>query len=244
MKPMSKHQNNSCWILAFGAHPDDIEFGCGAVIALETRAGRAAHFAICSRGEAGSNGTPDERMLEAGNAAKILGATLEFLELDGDAHLEIKSRHIIKVAELIRRKRPSVVIAPSLVENQHPDHGKLGHIVRDAARVARYGGLAELKELPPHSIAQLFYYPISASEPRDITPIFIDISEPEIIQTWTHSMEAHASQNRTRNYVENQLVRARSLGARAGLQHAMALYPNDPIVVQTLAPVSQSARHF
>ena len=49
-------------LLAFGAHPDDIEFGCGGVIAAETQAGRKAHFVVCSRGEAASNGTPKRRM--------------------------------------------------------------------------------------------------------------------------------------------------------------------------------------
>jgi LmbE family N-acetylglucosaminyl deacetylase len=244
MKRMSKHQNNSESILAFGAHPDDIEFGCGGVIALEARAGRSAHFVICSRGEAGTNGTPEERTREAAKAAKTLGATHEFVELDGDAHLEVKSSHIVKLAALIRRIRPTVVLAPTLVENQHPDHGRLGQIVRDATRLARYGGIAELKDLPPHSIRQLFYYAISAAEPRDITPVLVDVSEPEVIRAWTKSMEAHASQSRTRNYVELQLLRARSLGARAGVQCAIALYPNDPIVTRSLEAVSQGARHF
>src|SRR4051812_26299081 len=107
---MSNSQNKGAPILAFGAHPDDIEFGCGGVIALETRAGRSAHFVICSRGESGTNGTPAERKIEAANAAQILGATHEFLELDGDAHLEIKSAHVIKLAEIIRRIRPGIVL--------------------------------------------------------------------------------------------------------------------------------------
>ena len=62
-------------LLALGAHPDDIEFGCGGVIARETRAGRKAHFVVCSRGEAGSYGTPKERVAEAKRAAARLGAT-------------------------------------------------------------------------------------------------------------------------------------------------------------------------
>jgi hypothetical protein len=56
-------------LLAFGAHPDDIEFACGGVIASETRAGRPAHFVICSRGEAGTRGTPAQRTAEAKKAA-------------------------------------------------------------------------------------------------------------------------------------------------------------------------------
>src|SRR5882724_8343943 len=125
-------------LLAFGAHPDDIEFGCGGVIARETRAGRAAHFVVCSRGEAGTNGTPKQRVAEAKQAAAILGATIEFIELDGVAHLEIRAAHAIKLAGIIRRVRPGIVLAPSLVENQHPDHWRLGQLVRDATRLARY----------------------------------------------------------------------------------------------------------
>jgi N-acetylglucosamine malate deacetylase 1 len=245
MKPMSNSPTDLVPLVAFGAHPDDIEFGCGGVVALETRAGRRAHLVVCSRGEAGTNGTPEQRTAEAENAAKLLGATLEFIELDGDAHLEIKAAHAIKLASVIRRERPGIVLAPSLVENQHPDHARLGRLVRDAARLARYGGVAELQDLPPHSIGQLFYYALTPeAEPRDITPLLMDVSEPEIVRTWTEAMQAHATQGRTRNYVELQLMRARSLGARAGASHAIALYPSDPIVIKSLAPVSQGARRF
>ena len=57
--------------------------------------------------------------------------------------------------------RPGVVLAPSLVENQHPDHYKLGRLVRDAARLARYGGLKKLKANAPHSIGPLFFYVVT-----------------------------------------------------------------------------------
>ena len=69
----------------------------------------------------------------------------ELIELDGDAHLEVKAAHAIRLAGVIRRLRPAIVLAPSLVENQHPDHCRLGRLVRDAARIARYGGVAELR---------------------------------------------------------------------------------------------------
>jgi LmbE family N-acetylglucosaminyl deacetylase len=242
---MSKSPTNTPPLLAFGAHPDDIEFGCGGVIALESAAGRDVYFAVCSRGEAGTNGTPGERTVEAENSAKALGARLEFIELDGDAHLEIKTAHLIKLAAVIRRVKPGIVLAPSLVENQHPDHGRLGRIVRDAARLARYGGVEELRYLAPHGISQLFYYAISPeSEPRDITPLLIDVSPPEILRAWTESMKAHASQMRTRNYADLQLLRSAELGARAGVAHAIALYPNDPIVVNSLGPIAVGARRF
>ncbi|HEY5079907.1 MAG TPA: PIG-L family deacetylase, partial [Opitutaceae bacterium] len=136
MKPTAKSFEASP-LLVFGAHPDDIEFGCGGIIARETGAGRKAHFVICSRGESATHGTPEERTAEAKKAASLLGATVEFIELDGDASLEVKASHAIKLAAIIRKVRPGVVLAPSLVENQHPDHYKLGRLVRDAARLAR-----------------------------------------------------------------------------------------------------------
>jgi LmbE family N-acetylglucosaminyl deacetylase len=245
-RPSSKNASlTRCDLLVFGAHPDDIEFGCGGVIALETQAGRSAHFVICSRGESSTNGTPAERLRETDTAAALLGASVEFIELDGDAHLEIKVAHAIKLAALIRRHRPSIVIAPSLVENQHPDHWRLGQLVRDAARLARYGGLKELRRAPAHAIDQLYYYSVTAeADPRDITPILIDVSSPEVIAAWTAAMAAHASQQKTRNYGELQLTRARLHGLRAGVSHAIPLWPNDPIVVPSLSAVSKSARRF
>ncbi|MGB8368342.1 MAG: PIG-L family deacetylase [Limisphaerales bacterium] len=232
-------------LLAFGPHPDDIEFGCGGVVAKETRAGRAAHFVICSRGEAASHGTPAQRVAEAKKSAALLGATIEFVELDGDAHLEVCVAHAIKLAGVLRRLRPGIVLAPSLVENQHPDHARLGHLVRDAARLARYGGLKELRHLPPHAIEQLFFYAVTPeSEPPGITPVLIDVSATEIITAWTVAMEAHISQTSARSYVELQLTRARLRGLRAGIGHAIALFPNDPLVLDSLAVVSRGARRF
>ena len=232
-------------LLVFGAHPDDIEFGCGGVIALETLAGRKAHFVVCSRGEAGTHGTPKQRTAEAKKAATLLGATIQFLELDGDAHLEIRAVHTIKLAKIIRQIRPSTVLVTSPVENQHPDHWRLGKMVRDAARLARYGGLKELRSQKPHAIQQLFFYAVTPeAEPADISPVLIDVSTPEIITTWTAAMEAHISQVSNRNYVELQLTRARLLGARAGIGHAIALYPNDPLVFESLACAGRCARQF
>lgn len=245
-KPSPKHTGKMpVPLLAFGAHPDDIEFGCGGIIAKEAQAGRKIYFVICSRGEAGTHGTPKQRTVEAQKAAAILGATIEFIELDGDAHLEIRAAHAIKIAGILRRIKPSIVLAPSVVENQHPDHWRLGKLVRDAARLARYGGLKELRRSPPHAIDQLFFYAVTPeAEPRDISPVLIDVSAPKIISVWTAAMAAHQSQVRARNYIELQITRARLLGARAGTGHAIALFPNDPLVVESLSQLSQSARRF
>ena len=245
-KPSPKHTGKMpVPLLAFGAHPDDIEFGCGGIIAKETQAGRKVHFVICSRGEAGTHGTPKQRTAEAKHAAKILGATVEFIQLDGDAHLEIRAAHALKLAKIIRQIRPQILLAPSVVENQHPDHWRLGKLVRDAARLARYGGVKELRPHAPHAIGQLFFYAVTPeAEPRDLSPVLLDVSAPEIISAWTAAMAAHQSQVRARNYIELQITRARLLGARAGIGHAIALFPNDPLVLDSLAQASRGARRF
>ena len=232
-------------ILAFGAHPDDIEFGCGGVIAAEAKAGRKVHLVVCSRGEAGTHGTPALRTREAKRAAALLGASIEFIELGGDAHFEERAVHVIKLAAIIRRVRPEIVLATSTVENQHPDHVKLGRMVRDAARLARFGGLKELRRVKPHAIRQLFFYAVSPdAEPTDLGRVLLDVSEPAVVAAWTAAMEAHASQMKTRNYAELQLTRARLNGLRAGLAHAIPLFPADALVVGSLATLGRAARRF
>lgn len=245
MKPGQSSTNKLPPLLAFGAHPDDIEFGCGAVIARETAAGRPVHFVICSRGEAGTYGTPTRRVAEAKKGAALLGASIQFLDLDGDGHLEIRASHAIQLAGIVRKIRPAMVLAPTLVENQHPDHWRLGTLIRDATRLARYGGLKELRKANPHAISQLFYYAVTPeAEPTNVTPVVVDISPPKIVHAWTESMHAHASQTQARDYVELQLTRARLRGLRAGVEYAIALFPNDPLVFESLAQAGAGARKF
>lgn len=232
-------------LLVFGAHPDDIEFGCGGVIARETQAGRAAHFVVGSRGESASNGTPAQRTREARRAAALLGATVEFVDLGGDAHFDVTAARAIKLAAIIRRVRPALVLAPTVVENQHPDHVKLGRMVRDATRLARYGGLKELRRLAPHAVGQLLFYAVTPeAEPNDLGRVLVDVSEAAVIKMWIRAMETHASQMKTRNYVELQVTRARLNGLRAGVEHAIPLFPADAIVVESLASLARAARRF
>ena len=72
----------------------------------------------------------------------------------------------------------------------------------------------------------------------------MDVSAPEIIAAWTAAMNAHASQVSARNYVELQLARARVLGLRAGVGHAIALFPNEPLLFESLRQAGRGARKF
>ncbi|MDB6093809.1 MAG: LmbE family protein [Verrucomicrobia bacterium] len=245
MKPTPTSPPELAPLLAFGAHPDDIEFSIGGIVAQEVALGRRVHFVVCSRGEAGTHGSPALRTKEAKKAAEILGASIEFMRLDGDAHLEIKARHAIKLAAVIRRIRPVVIVAPTVVPTQHPDHWRLGTLVRDAARLARFGGMKELRKNPPHAIGQLFFYALSPNaEPTGVTPVIVDISRAHIVTSWKSAMEAHASQMKTRNYLELQLARARMHGLASGVGHAQLLFPDAPIVFESLAAISRAAQRF
>ncbi len=231
-------------ILAVGAHPDDIEFGCGGILLVEAARGSELALCVCSRGEAGSNGTPDEREAEARRAAQFLGATLEFLELGGDGHLEAAVANNIAVARQIRRTRPDILLAPIGSLDQHPDHAVVSQLCRNAARLARYGGLEELRDLAPHAIRHHLEYVITADTDsrRDQLTIRVDVSAQ--LARWIELMECHQTQLRTRNYIDLQTARARLLGIEAGVEYAQALYATDDMLVTSLAELPASVRLF
>lgn len=231
-------------ILAVGAHPDDIEFGCGGVLLVEAGRGSEILLCVCSRGEAASNGTPDEREAEARAAAGLLNASLEFLEMGGDGFLEASAANAVSLARQIRVQRPDILLGPTRAPEQHPDHVAVAQLCEKAARLARYGGLAELGDLPPHRITHLFSYAVtpSAEPPRDRSALRVDISAQ--FHGWVELMECHATQLRTRNYIELQTARARLLGIEAGVEYAQALFPTDDFLVATLADLPPSVRLF
>lgn len=228
-------------ILAVGAHPDDVEFGCAPILIQEVRNGHEARIVVTSKGEAASAGTPEERAQESRDAARIIGAAIQFLELGGDCNIEHNVANAMTLAREIRRFKPEVVLAPHLGENQHPDHARVGKIVRDAARLARFGGLRELEELPPHPITSLYYY--------TITQVFV--APPEIVvdvtgarEAWEAAIQCHKSQMKTRNYLDLVLSRARTLGAAVGVEYAAGLWLNDPVRLASLGDIPLSSRYF
>lgn len=241
---MSNSQENSGpAILAVGAHPDDIEFGCGGILLQAAGAGARIHLLVCSRGESGTSGTPAEREAEAREAAALLGASIEFLELEGDGHLTASTVTAMMIAQSIRRVRPEKVLAPTTCRNQHPDHVAVGEATRNAARLARYGGLAELDRLPPHVIGHLLHFAITpAAEPPDQVGVRFDISAVET--AWGRLMGCHRTQQKTRNYSELQRTRARAWGLEAGVEYAQVLYANDPFLLNGLAELPPTIRLY
>ncbi len=231
-------------ILAVGAHPDDIEFGCAHVLLKETRKGNRVKYLVLSKGEAGSHGSSDGRETEARAAAKIIGAEIEFLDFGGDCHMERLPDNAFKLAVEIRKFQAAIVLAPHYEENQHPDHAVAGQLTRDACRFARYAGLDALKgfsaEANAHAVSALYFYGITKE--FGAPDLVLDISS--VADDWIKAMECHASQMRTRGYVDQRIAAARHLGLSLGVTHAAGLYANDPIRLDALSDLSLSSRHF
>jgi N-acetylglucosamine malate deacetylase 1 len=232
-------------ILAVGAHPDDIEFGCAHVLIQESRKANPVKLLVLSRGEAASNGTPEGRETEARAAAKVIGAEIDFLDFGGDCHMQRTPEYTLKLAFEIRKFQPGIVLAPHTDEDQHPDHAVVGKLARDACRLARYGGLDSLKGFSlkgtaPHTISALYYYTITKEfGPPDIV---IDISD--VAKDWEAAMLAHATQMRSRSYVDLRLSAARNLGLSIGVEYAAGLYVNDPVRVDALSDLYLSSRYY
>ncbi len=227
-------------ILAIGAHPDDVEFGVAGLLIKEIENGAQVKIVICSLGEAGSNGTPEGRKEEAQNAANLIGAEFEYISMGGDCNLEDTPANRKKIAEVIRIWKPDVVLAPSLNENQHPDHTAVAKITRAAARLARYGGLSELKGLPIHSIEALYYY-TSGAELEGTPDIVIDVGAQ--YPKWVQAMELHTSQMKTRSYLNIVTNKAKYLGGTMGVEYALALWVNDPVHVDLVTKLGSSRKY-
>ncbi|MBL0013124.1 MAG: bacillithiol biosynthesis deacetylase BshB1 [Flavobacterium sp.] len=118
-------------ILAFGAHPDDVELGCGGTIAKEVSLGKKVGIIDLTRGELGTRGTAETRDMEAANAAEILGvAVRENLNMR-DGFFVNDEEHQLAVIRMIRKYQPNIVLC-NAIDDRHIDHGKGSKLVSDA----------------------------------------------------------------------------------------------------------------
>jgi bacillithiol biosynthesis deacetylase BshB1 len=122
-------------VMAFGAHPDDIEIGCGGTLLKLSQRGRSIVLVDLVRGEMATRGTVAERNEEAARAAEILGATArENLDLK-DGYIAVSDEAKRKVAEVVRTYRPKLVMAP-YCRDRHPDHYRTSEVVYEGLFMA------------------------------------------------------------------------------------------------------------
>ncbi|MGA2976889.1 MAG: bacillithiol biosynthesis deacetylase BshB1 [Spirochaetia bacterium] len=158
-------------ILAFGAHPDDVELAASGTLIRAARAGASTGVITLTRGEMGTRGTLPARAAEFDAASTIMGLSHhEMLSLP-DGRLESDDASREAVVREIREHRPRIVLLPYW-EDRHPDHPAASRIVQDAAFLAGLRKLDTGQE--PHRPAQLLYYMSS----WEFEPSFIvDISD-------------------------------------------------------------------
>ena len=164
-------------ILAIAAHRDDVELTCGGTLAKAVAAGHKAGILDLTQGEMGTRGSAELRAKEAEAAAKVLGVTGRWNAGLPDAHIMNDEATRVRLAELIRRARPRVVLLPYPV-GRHPDHRIASEVARDACFLA---GLAKYHPTPgvdahrPYKILYALAYredPVKPTFVVDITGTF------------------------------------------------------------------------
>ena len=118
-------------ILAFGAHPDDVELGAAATIAKEISLGKKVGIIDLTQGELGTRGSKELRKVEASNAAAILGVTVRENLKFADGFFINDKEHQLEVIKSIRKYKPEIVLC-NAVDDRHIDHGKGSKLVSDA----------------------------------------------------------------------------------------------------------------
>jgi bacillithiol biosynthesis deacetylase BshB1 len=222
-------------LLVFGPHPDDIEIGFGGTVAVHAAIGFRVGLCDLTRGELGSNGTPDEREREAEAASGVLGASWRVNLGWPDGGIDGSAEQIGDVVRLIRQTRPATVAIPYW-NDRHPDHRSASEVLARAAfrsglrRFAPEAGDAWRPEW-------VCYYFINDSDPASFG---VDVSAQ--YETKRKALACHRSQFApadpgsvaTRLTLPHfqQLIESRDahLGARTGVAYAEAVLLREPLL--------------
>ena len=230
-------------ILAFGAHPDDVELGCSGTIAKEISLGKKVGIIDLTRGELGTRGSVAIRNEEAAKASQILGVTVR-RNLDmRDGFFVNDEEHQIKIIEMIRNYQPEIVLCNAITD-RHIDHGKGSKLVSDACFLS---GLRQIKtvfndEAQEAWRPKVVYHYIQW---QNIEPDFVvDISE--FINQKMKSVMAYSSQFydpksnepdtpiASKNFLDSVKYRAQDLGRLVGVEFAEGFTTERYLAVNSL----------
>ena len=216
-------------ILAFGAHPDDVELGCGGTIAKLISEGKTCVIVDLTKGEMGTRGTDETRRIEAGNSAKILGVSARENLGMKDGFLVNSEEYQLMIVKMIRKYRPEIVLA-NAIDDRHPDHAKGAKLVSDACFLS---GLRKI-ETSEDGENQEVWRPkhiFNYIQWKNIKPEFvIDISEhldkkiEACMAFKTQFYDPNSKEPETpitsRDFYESLTYRAQDLGRLSGVAYA------------------------
>jgi len=230
-------------ILAIGAHPDDIELGCGATIAKEISLGKKVGVLDLTRGELGTRGSAEIRDKEAKLSANILGLSVRENLAFADGFFINDKAHQLKIIEIIRKYQPDIILC-NAIEDRHIDHSKGSELVSDAAFLSGLRKIETFLDGKPqtHWRPKHVYHYIQWN---DIKPDFVvDISG--FIQIKLEAVKAYSSQFydpnskepispiTSKNFLESIVYRAKDLGRLIGVDYAEGFTTERYVAVENL----------
>jgi bacillithiol biosynthesis deacetylase BshB1 len=221
-------------LLVFGPHPDDLEIGAGGTVAKHAEMGLRVGLCDLTAGEMGSNGTVEERLAEAEDARKVLGAIWRTNLRWPDRAIGSTRDHSLAATELIRRVRPRAIALPYW-SDRHPDHTAASNVLTDAIFNA---GLRRFRaEGEPWKPEMTSYYFINESA----QPSFV-VDVTEHYDTKRRALACHKSQFRppAANAVHTRLTSPRFMtliesrdaqfGVLAGVDFAEGFVIREPVL--------------
>jgi len=230
-------------ILAFGAHPDDVELGCGGTIAKEIAYGKKVGIIDLTRGELGTRGSAEIRDLEANAAAKILGVTVRENLNMRDGFFVNDENHQLKIIQMIRKYQPEIVLC-NAIDDRHIDHGKGSKLVSDACFLS---GLLKVEtsidgENQTAWRPKLVYHYIQWKniEPDFVVDItgFTDKKAEAIMaygsQFYNPNTNEPVTPIATRNFLDSIHYRAQDLGRLIGTDYAEGFTVERSVAVNSL----------
>lgn len=230
-------------ILAFGAHPDDVELSCGGTIAKEVANGKKVGIVDLTRGELGTRGTAETRDEEAYNAGKILGISMRNNLGFADGFFANDKKHQLAVIKMIRKYQPEIILC-NAIQDRHIDHGKGSKLVSDACFLS---GLIKIEtenegEIQKPWRPKLVYHYIQWQniEPELVVDIsgYIDIKMDAVLAYKTQFFDATSKEPETpissRNFTDSIIYRSRDLGRLVGVKNAEGFTVERYVTVNSL----------
>ncbi len=236
-------------ILAFGAHPDDVELGCAGTLLGAIAEGKKVGVIDLTKGELGTRGTISQRLSESQLASEVLGLSIRENLGMADGFFINNKEHQLIVIETIRRFQPSIIFC-NAPEDRHPDHGRAASLIEEAAFLS---GLEKIKT-SHEGIAQEAWRPTQVFhyiQSRSLTPHFVvDISKH--IEKKMESIMAYQSQFYNPNsnepdtfissaaFLEFVKGRAKELGQQIGVQYAEGFITKKILGINSLNAIVQN----
>lgn len=216
-------------ILAFGAHPDDVELGCGGTIAKMVSEGKICVIVDLTKGELGTRGTDETRREEAAASTKILGVSARENLGMKDGFLTNSEEYQMEIVKMIRKYRPEIVLA-NAIDDRHPDHAKAAKLVSDACFLAGLRKIETVLDGKNQEVWRpklIFHY----IQWKNIEPEFvIDISEhldKKIEACMAYKTQFYDPTSKepetpitSKDFFESLTYRAQDLGRLSGVTYA------------------------